>query len=79
MGMNIDDDDFSDEYDFVDSDEETGERRRAARQQAHKPKVKYMDILQNIANRQEDEITIDLDELSEVCVTKFSNIILTFP
>jgi DNA replication licensing factor MCM7 len=68
MNMNIDDDDFSDEYDFVDSDEEAGERRRAARQQAREPKVKYMDILQNIANRQEDEITIDLDELSEVCV-----------
>jgi hypothetical protein len=64
--MNIDDDDISDEYDFAESDEEAQEARRAARKVAALPRNKYVDVLQEVANRQVDEITIDLDELSEV-------------
>ena len=30
------------------------------------PKVKYMSVLQKIANRQADSITIDLDDLDDV-------------
>jgi DNA replication licensing factor MCM7 len=67
VDMNIDEDDFSDEYDFVDSDDEGQQARRTARQQAHKPKAKYMDLLQNVSNRIEDEITIELDDLAQVC------------
>lgn len=63
--MNIDDDDFSDEYDFAESEDEAQGRRRAARQQIRKPENKYMDILQKIANRMEAEITIDLDDLAQ--------------
>jgi MCM N-terminal domain len=76
--MNIDDDDFSDEYDFAESDEEAQEARRAARKESSRPKLKYMELLQRIANREEDEITIELDDLAEVCaiirVEKFANL-----
>lgn len=65
--MNIDDDDLSDEYDFADSDEEAQNTRRAARKESSIQKLKYMDILQRIANREEDEVTIELDDLAEVC------------
>lgn len=67
--MNIDDDDFSDEYDFAESDEEAQEARRAARKEASRPQHKYMDILQKVANREEDEITIELDDLAEVHIS----------
>jgi hypothetical protein len=81
LDMNIDEDDISDEYDFAESDEEAQESRRAARKQASMPISKYMDILQQVANRQVDEITIDLDDLSEVCVTviaKMTSLIYCF-
>jgi DNA replication licensing factor MCM7 len=67
-GMNIDEDDFSDEYDFMDEDDEEAQNtRRAARKEARRPKLKYMDLLQKIADRYEDEITIHLDDLAKVC------------
>ncbi|KAI9744071.1 MAG: Mcm2-7 hexameric complex component [Claussenomyces sp. TS43310] len=65
LGMDIDDDDLSDEYDFADSDDEGRRDRRITSQQHQQPHQKYMDILQNVANRLEDEITIDLDDLAE--------------
>ena len=68
LDMNIDDDDISDEYDFAESDEEAQEARRAARKLASMPHTKYMDILQQVANRQQDEVTIELDDLFEVCM-----------
>ncbi len=65
--MNIDEDDFSDEYDFMDDDDEEGQNaRRRTRAQDKTPKLKYMDLLQKIADRYEDEITIDLDDLATV-------------
>lgn len=64
--MNIDDDDISDEYDFAESDEEAQGARRAARKQASMPHKKYMDVLQEVANRQVDEVTIELDDLFKV-------------
>ena len=67
--MNIDEDDFSDEYDFMDDADENDERpyaRREARKQAQMPKLKYLDLLQKVADRYEDEITIDLDDLAKV-------------
>ncbi|PMD39551.1 MCM-domain-containing protein [Hyaloscypha variabilis F] len=63
--MNIDEDDFSDEYDFMDDDDEEGNARREARSQAKVPKLKYKDLLQKIADRYEEEITIDLDDLAK--------------
>jgi DNA replication licensing factor MCM7 len=65
--MNIDEDDFSDEYDFMDDDDEEGQNaRREARSQAKIPKLKYKELLQKVADRYEDEITIDLDDLAKV-------------
>jgi len=65
--MNIDEDDFSDEYDFMHDDDEAGQAvRRRTRNQAKQPKLKYTDLLQKVADRYEDEITIDLDDLAKV-------------
>jgi DNA replication licensing factor MCM7 len=64
--MNIDEDDFSDEYDFMDEDDEDGNARREARNQAKVPKLKYKELLQKVADRYEEEITIDLDDLAKV-------------
>ncbi|KAE8448359.1 hypothetical protein EG329_009603 [Mollisiaceae sp. DMI_Dod_QoI] len=65
--MNIEEDDFSDEYDFMDDedDDEGHNTRREARTQAKVPKLKYMDVLQKVADRYEDEITVDLDDLAK--------------
>lgn len=70
--MNIDEDDFSDEYDFMDDDETGGAAaaRRRERAEANKPKLKYMEILQKVVDRLEDEITIDLDDLVTVKLLK---------
>lgn len=68
--MNIDEDDFSDEYDFMDDDDDMGRAaRRRAKTQAKTPKLKYSDLLQKVADRYEDEITIDLDDLAKVGTT----------
>ncbi|KAI9842011.1 MAG: Mcm2-7 hexameric complex component [Thelocarpon superellum] len=60
--LNIDDDGLSDEYDFMDDvGEGNGTRRRARR--THGPKLKYMEILQKVADRRTAEVTIELDDL----------------
>ncbi|TKA76160.1 hypothetical protein B0A49_03965 [Cryomyces minteri] len=61
--LNLDEDGLSDEYDFMDeSDGEQGARtRRRDRNEA--PKLKYMRILQDVADRTISQITIDLDDL----------------
>jgi DNA replication licensing factor MCM7 len=65
--MNIDEDDFSDDYDFMDDEnEESGNARQRARTSAKQPKLKYVELLQKISDRIEDEITIDLDDLAKV-------------
>ncbi|KAH8657561.1 MCM2/3/5 family-domain-containing protein [Tricladium varicosporioides] len=64
--MNIDEDDLSDEYDFMDDDDDEGQAaRREARAQSKVPKLKYAELLQKVADRIEDEITIDLDDLAK--------------
>ncbi|TVY55141.1 DNA replication licensing factor mcm7 [Lachnellula cervina] len=64
--MNIDEDDLSDEYDFMDEDDDEGQNsRRQARSKAKMPKLKYLDLLQKVADRHEEEITIDLDDLAK--------------
>ena len=73
--MNIDEDDFSDEYDFMDDDddEEAQAARRRTRTQAKQPRLKYAELLQKVADRYEDEITIDLDDLAKVRIKGPSN------
>ncbi|KAB8302065.1 hypothetical protein EYC80_005516 [Monilinia laxa] len=63
-GMNIDEDDFSDEYDMMDDDGDQNSRRQT-RAQAKVPKLKYLELLQKVADRYEDEITIELDDLAK--------------
>jgi len=67
-GMNIDEDDFSDDYDFMDDDE--GDARRQARTQSKAPKFKYKELLQRVADRYDDEITIELDDLAKVALVQ---------
>ncbi|KAJ5194118.1 Nucleic acid-binding OB-fold [Penicillium cf. griseofulvum] len=62
--LNIDDGQTSDEYDFMDDvDETNGANTRGARRH-REPKLKYMQILQDIANRDKSNILIELDDLS---------------
>ena len=56
-GLHLDGDTTSDEYDFMD-DVDGGDQQR--RQRPHK---KYMDILQQIADRERNNILIELDDL----------------
>ncbi|KAI9772300.1 MAG: Mcm2-7 hexameric complex component [Geoglossum simile] len=58
--LHIDDGDLSDEYDFMDDVEGDGTSRRRAERQ---PKLKYMKLLQEVANRTMLAITIELDDL----------------
>lgn len=66
--LNIDDGQTSDEYDFMDdADETNGANARGARRH-REPKLKYMQILQDIANRDTSNILIELDDLSVVSI-----------
>ncbi|OAQ99440.1 hypothetical protein LLEC1_06878 [Akanthomyces lecanii] len=62
--VTIDEDDLSDEYDFMDEDDETGERRRRDKEQQRTPHHKYKEIMQKLADRTQEEIVIDLDDLA---------------
>jgi len=63
--LNIDEDGLSDEYDFMDDvTTEKGQRRRTA--QGKEARQKYMDMLQKVADRELDQVTIELDDLDNV-------------
>ena len=64
--VTIDEDDLSDDYDFMDEDDQQAERRRAEKQKNKQPQLKYKIVLQELANRTRDEIIIDLDDLYTV-------------
>jgi hypothetical protein len=54
-----------DEYDFMDdSDDNAAIRQPRTRNQ--QPKAKYMNVLQDVANRVKSQILIDLDDLDNV-------------
>ena len=61
--LNLDGDDDSEDYDFMD-DVENGNSRTRGRNQGSK--VKYMKLLQQVADRKTAQITIELDDLEEV-------------
>lgn len=63
--LNIDGDNTSEEYDMLD-DETGGKQARQANGQQKEPKKKYMDMLQKVADRELDEVTIELDDLDNV-------------
>ena len=62
--LNIDGNRTSDEYDMMD-DVEGGAQTRSARKQ-RQVKLKYMDILLDVANRDSTHILIELDDLETV-------------
>ena len=65
--ITIDEDDLSDEYDFMDDDEEgAADRRRQEKELRRTPQLKYRQIIQKLADRTVDEITIDFDDLTTV-------------
>jgi DNA replication licensing factor MCM7 len=64
--INIDEDDLSDEYDFMDDDEEAQQRRAQEKARKRAPQHKYKEILQNVADRKIQEVVIDLDDLATV-------------
>jgi len=60
-GLNLNDEELDEEYDFMDeSGDETGRPRRPD------PKLKYMRMLQNISDRGLNQILIELDDLAAV-------------
>ncbi|SPN96661.1 probable DNA replication licensing factor [Cephalotrichum gorgonifer] len=67
--ITIDEDDFSDEYDFLDEDEDAQEQRRQERreraQRRKGPHHKYKELLQDLADRKIQEVAIALDDLAE--------------
>lgn len=67
--LNIDGNRTSDEYDFMDDvEDEEGVEHGARRRK--EPKLKYMQILQDIANRDINNIVIELDDLEVVGLYK---------
>jgi DNA replication licensing factor MCM7 len=65
--VTIDEDELSDDYDFMDDDDGAAEERQRQRQQKRVPQYKYKEALRQLANRQIDTITVDLDDLQTVC------------
>ena len=63
--LNLDEDGLSDEYDFMD-DVGNGKETRQRDGQFSQPRKKYMDLLQKVANRQTNQVTIELDDLDNV-------------
>lgn len=61
-GLHIDGDNTSDEYDFM--DDVDGQQTGTAR--SKKPKLKYMQMLQEVADRTRSNILIELDDLETV-------------
>jgi DNA replication licensing factor MCM7 len=64
--ITIDEDELSDDYDFMDEDEQTRDRRQEERAKRKTPQYKYNDMLQLLADRKVDEFAIDLDDLATV-------------
>ncbi|PYH77887.1 MCM-domain-containing protein [Aspergillus uvarum CBS 121591] len=59
--LNLEEDGTSDEYDFMD-DVEDGAQRPGRRRR--EPKLKYMQLLQDVADRERTNILIELDDLT---------------
>ena len=57
---------MSDEYDFMDEDEEAEGRRTRDRARRRLPQYKYREMLQKLADRQIDEVVVELDDLATV-------------
>ena len=67
--VTIDDDDLSDEYDFMDEDDQAEQRRAQEKARKRGPRHKYKEMLQEIADRKINEVVIDLDDIVQVRLT----------
>ncbi|KAH8884429.1 MCM2/3/5 family protein [Thozetella sp. PMI_491] len=63
--VTIDDDDLSDEYDFMDEDDTAAQRRAQEKARKKSPRYKYKDMLQEVADRKVNEVVIDLDDIAQ--------------
>ncbi|KAL2800330.1 MCM2/3/5 family-domain-containing protein [Aspergillus keveii] len=61
--LHIDEDGTSDEYDFMDDVNEGGVQSRGARRRNREQKLKYMQMLQDVADRERADVLIELDDL----------------
>ncbi|KAL2872435.1 DNA replication licensing factor MCM7 [Aspergillus lucknowensis] len=61
--LHIDGDGTSDEYDFMDDVNENEAQSRGARRRNREQKLKYMQMLQDVADRERPDILIELDDL----------------
>jgi len=69
--LNLGEDGQSDEYDFMDESDDGAAGQRSQRQEHNRdPKKKYMQILQDVADRVTSQITIDLDDLDAVGILR---------
>lgn len=59
--LHLDGDGMSDEYDFMDDADNGG----ATRRRATRSKAKYMNMLQDVADRKTSQVLIDLDDLEQ--------------
>ena len=64
--VTIDDDDLSDEYDFMDDDDQAEQRRAQEKARKRGPRHKYKEMLQEIADRKVNEVVVDLDDIAQV-------------
>lgn len=64
--LDLNEDATSDEYDFMDDAEGDKDKQRT-QPRNREPRRKYLDVLQRVADRQEKQITIELDDLDNVC------------
>ncbi|EAU34895.1 DNA replication licensing factor mcm7 [Aspergillus terreus NIH2624] len=65
--LHIDGERTSDEYDFMDDvEDENGATRERSGRRNREPKLKYMQVLQDVADRERNNILIELDDLATV-------------
>ncbi|KAI1843303.1 hypothetical protein JX265_007777 [Neoarthrinium moseri] len=62
--ISIAEDDLSDEYDFMDEDDDAHEQRRRQKAAQRQPQHKYAERMQQLADRTADEVLIELDDLA---------------
>ncbi|KAK6084230.1 DNA replication licensing factor mcm7-like protein [Seiridium cupressi] len=62
--ISIDEDDLSDEYDFMDEDDGAQEQRRRQKAAQRQPKHKYAELMQGLADRTIDEVLVELDDIA---------------
>ncbi|KAK4995124.1 DNA replication licensing factor MCM7 [Elasticomyces elasticus] len=63
--LNLEEDGLSEDYDFMDDDEDARARSGQRRAATRAPKRKYIQLLQDVSDRTTSQVTIDLDELDQ--------------